>query len=293
MKKSKNALRKRIKDYFKGHHPGHKPVFYIQGSYKIKNGIRYKDDTADLDDGVYFECEPDVKATTLQKWVYQAVKGHTPGGQEHKRKCIRVTYADDYHIDLPVLYITESMDHPKLAVKNEGWINDDPKAFVDWFRDQKDDDNQLVQLSMYHKAWGDHKRHNMPTGLCMTILAQRNAVFNKRDDLSMLYTLEGIKLDLNTYWQCKMPVYPYDDLFRDYDKTFERNFKLALTEFIQDAREAVKTEDGKKACNLWRKHLGDRFPKCKSNASQSGKSGSKKKTALAAIAGISKPYSNG
>lgn len=291
MKKSKNALRQRIQNYFKENHAEYRPVFYIQGSYKIKNGIRYKDDTADLDDGVYFERVPDVSAATLQKWVYNAVKGHTSGGQQHKRKCIRVVYSGDYHIDLPVLYKTEHMDHPKLAVKDEGWIDDDPKAFVEWFREKKDNDNQLVQLSMYHKAWGDHKRHNMPTGLCMTILCQRNAVYQDRDDLAMLGTLEKIQSSLNISWSCAMPVYPFDELFRDYASVFKENFKRALSEFINDAREAVATEDKKKACNLWRKHLGDRFPECESDKSKEGRG--KSKAALGAVAAISRPWSNG
>ena len=289
MKKSKNALRKRIKDYFKENHSEYNPIFYIQGSYKIRNGIRYTDDTADLDDGVYFEREPDVTAATLQRWVYNAVDGHTEGGQIHKRKCIRVIYVNDYHIDIPVLYMTDDMNHPKLAVKDEGWIDDDPKAFVDWFKKKKDDENQLVRLSMYHKAWGNYKGHSMPTGLCMTILCQRNLSYNDREDLAMLETLQNIQSDLEMSWGCEMPVYPYDDLFRDYDDTFKRNFMRSLSDFISCANEAVNTTENKKACNLWRKHLGERFPKCKDD--ESHKSSDKDKAALGAIASTNKPWS--
>jgi hypothetical protein len=288
MKISKNALRKKIKNYFKENHPEYKPVFYIQGSYKTKNGIRYKDDTADLDDGVYFERKPDVTATTLQKWVYSAVEGHTTGGQSHKKKCIRVIYAGDYHIDIPVLYKTDDMDHPKLAVKNEGWTDDDPKEFVDWFNEEKDIEGQLVRISMFLKAWGDHKRHSMPSGLCLTILAQKCIQYNDRDDICLKETLEEIKSELDHSWECNMPTTPYEDLFEDYDSVFQDNFMISLEAFIEDAEEAIETEERKKASKLWRKHLGNRFPIAEDDNDRSHSES--KKASLAGVAGLSKPW---
>ncbi len=154
--KSKDALRNVIIKHFKEHHPKYKPKFYIQGSYKMGTMIRTKDDECDLDDGVYFKREPDVTGTTLQKWVYEAVEGHTDGGQQHRKKCIRVIYAGDYHIDLPVYYQLKDEDgndkHPNLAVKNEDWEESDPKEFIEWYNDAKTE--QIVRLARYLKGWG-------------------------------------------------------------------------------------------------------------------------------------------
>ena len=75
MIKSKNGLRERIRNDFKKNHPGYVPKFYVQGSDKMKTPIRTKDDICDLDDGVYFMREPDVTATTLQEWVWDAANG--------------------------------------------------------------------------------------------------------------------------------------------------------------------------------------------------------------------------
>ncbi|MFH6983371.1 CBASS cGAMP synthase [Marinoscillum luteum] len=289
MKSSKEALRKKIVNHFKEKHPEYKPKFYIQGSYKTKNGIRYKDDTADLDDGVYFERDPDVTATTLQKWVYEAVEGHTSGGQQHKKKCIRVIYAGDFHIDLPVLYKTDDMDHPRLAVKNEGWVDDDPKEFVEWFNRSKDQDGQLIRDTMYLKAWGDHKRNSMPSGLCMTILGEKNAKYDDRDDISLHETLKNIKNSLSAFWTCTMPTWPYENLFEKYDQTFKDNFFKNLDAFIEDADEAIQTDDKGKASKLWRKHLGDRFPKYE-NTEENSSSNNSSKAALAGVAYVSKPW---
>jgi len=289
MKNSKEALRKRIVDHFKANHPDYKPKFFIQGSYKAKNGIRYKDDTADLDDGVYFEKEPNVTATTLQKWVYNAVEGHTTGGQFHKKKCIRVKYVNDFHIDLPVLYKTEDMDHPKLAVKNVGWFDDDPKDFVEWFNKAKDKEGQLVKNTMYLKAWGDNIRNSMPSGLCMTILCVSNMNYDDRDDISLYETLKNIEKSLLESWSCQMPTWPFENLFEKYDPNFEENFLKSISNFIKDAEEALETGDKEKASNLWRKHLGERFPKYETKENNDSSSNDRK-AALFGVAYKSKPW---
>ena len=54
MMSSKNSLRAKIRKWFKENHPDYEPKFFIQGSYKMKSGIRTKEDICDLDDGVYF-----------------------------------------------------------------------------------------------------------------------------------------------------------------------------------------------------------------------------------------------
>jgi alpha-galactosidase len=70
IKISSDVLRARIRAYFKKEHPSYVPTFFKQGSSKTKNRIRTKDDTCDLDDGVYFKDNPEnVTGTTLQGWV--------------------------------------------------------------------------------------------------------------------------------------------------------------------------------------------------------------------------------
>ena len=264
MSTSKTKLRERVRKHFLEEHPEYVPIFFIQGSGKMKTGIRTKDDICDLDDGVYFLREPDVTATTLQGWVWDAVNGYTSTTPEHRSKCIRNIFANDYEIDMPVYYKIDNQDY-QLAVKNKGWESSDPKAVVEWFNTNKDKDGKTVRNVMYLKGWCDEKRNKikMPNGLAMTILcinAQKKIVLNDRDDITMRDILREVKKALDANFSCFVPAVPGDDLFADFDKTRRDNFMSALKSFLDDAEEAVLEDNQKRASNLWRKHLGKRFP---------------------------------
>ncbi len=283
---SKNHLREKIRSYFKKNHDGYTPDFFIQGSYKLKTLIRTKDDTCDLDYGVYFKNNPDnVSGTTLQKWVKDAVDGTTDATPTHKKKCIRVDYKAGYNIDLPVLVFDENKDaHPLLAVKNSNFQIDDPKEFVDYFQENKSD--QMVRIIRYLKAWCDHKRQDMPSGLAMTVLSLKHLQENQRDDVSLKYTLIEIEKDLKRNFKCKMPTTPKDDLFEDFSDAKKKNFMDNLSAFIADAKKAIDEPNQLKASRLWRKHLGERFPLGEDKSDDNSKNFTK-------TIGTSKPYYNG
>lgn len=262
MKSSKRALRDKIRKYFKENHPEYDPKFFIQGSYKMKSAIRTKDDICDLDDGVYFFREPDVSATTLQSWIKNAVEDHTSTPPEHRQKCIRNIFYHDYEIDIPVYYKVIGQDY-KIAIRNTGWKDDDPKAMVDWFNKRKDSNGQLVRIVKFLKAWCDNIRNKMPSGLAMTILAtnaREKFYYNDRDDITLRDTLKEIKRAIDATFSCQVPVTPYDDLFSDFSEARKNNFLISLNNFIDDADAALKEPNELKASKLWRKHLGDRFP---------------------------------
>jgi hypothetical protein len=262
MMRSKNGLRDRIRKDFSKNHPGYDPKFYTQGSDKMKTGIRTKDDICDLDDGIYFFREPDVSATTLQQWVKDAVEGYTDTDPEHRQKCIRNIFVSDYEVDQPIYYKVDGEEY-KLAVKDNGFEDSDSKAMVEWFNTKKDKEGMLVFIVKDLKAWGDNKRNKMPNGLALTILASRskmNIVYNKRQDITLRDTLKEIKKALYAKFECQVPVTPQDDLFANYTQDRKNNFLNALNDFIDDADNALKESNQKKASKLWKKHLGERFP---------------------------------
>lgn len=262
MTTSKDGLRARIRKYFKENHSEYIPKFYIQGSYKMKTGIRTKDDICDLDDGVYFFRTPDVTATTLQNWIWDAVNGYTSTSPEHRKKCIRNVFSGDYEIDIPVYYKIDGQEY-KLAVKNNGWEDSDPKALIDWFNDHKDANGKIIKVIKGLKAWCDYKRNKMPSGLAMTILAMNakdKIVLNDRDDILLTDILREIKKTLANKFECIVPVTPKDNLFADYDETRKSNFLNNLDSFLSDAEAALKEQNHLKASRLWQKHLGTRFP---------------------------------
>ena len=262
MTTSKDGIRERIRKYFKENHSEYTPKFYIQGSYKMKTGIRTKDDICDLDDGVYFFRTPDVTATTLQNWIWDAVNGYTATSPEHRKKCIRNIFSGDYEIDIPVYYKVDGQEY-KIAVKNNGWEDSDPKALIDWFNSNRDTSGKIVKAIKELKAWCDYKRNKMPSGLAMTILAmnaKNNIVLNDRDDILLTDILREMKKTLAQKFECIVPVTPKDNLFGDYDETRKTNFLNNLDSFLSDAEAALKEQNHLKASKLWQKHLGNRFP---------------------------------
>lgn len=284
---SRENLREKIRRYFKDNHPGYNPKFWIQGSYKMGTMIRTKDDTCDVDDGVYFKSNPDdVSCTTLQTWVKKAVDDVTDD-IIHKKKCITVNYKADYNIDLPVYLFDKTQDaHPKLAVKDSDWRNDDPKEMIKAFNNAKNNQDQLLRVVKYLKAWCDHKREKMPSGLAMTILAMDNFQNHDRDDISLKYSLIEIERSLKKSFSCIVPATPYDDLFLNFDESRKTHFLDNLSSFIADAKKAVDEEKNQlKSSKLWQKHLGPRFPDGKDvdEETPSGKS-------LYSTIGISSPY---
>jgi hypothetical protein len=296
MSGSKDGLRKRIRDDFKKNHPEYEPKFHIQGSAspKMRTGIRTKDDICDLDDGVYFLRQPDVAATTLQTWVKDAAKGYTDTDPEHRKKCIRNIFVNDYEIDQPIYYKIDGKNY-QLAIKDTGWEDSDPKALIDWFHKRKDKNDQLVKTVKYLKGWCDNIRNKMPSGLVMTILAS-NAKANitytsDRDDITLRDTLKNIKASLDIKFECIVPVVPGDDLFKDYDKVRKDNFLNALQNFIDDANGAINEDSERKASKLWQKHLGNRFPDGNDNDDSKNKS----EASLAALkrtAIVSQPWAS-
>lgn len=283
---SRERLRNKIRKSFEENHKGYSPTFYIQGSYKLKTLIRTKDDTCDMDDGIYFKNNPDnVTGTTLQRWVKEAVDGSTDAIPTHKKKCIRVDYKAGYNIDLPIMVFDEDKDkHPYLAVKNSDFQVDDPKEFVDYFQDNKTD--QMVRIIKYLKAWCDHKREDMPSGLAMTVLSLKYFQENDRDDIALKYLLIEIEKQLKKNFRCIMPTTPMDNLFKDYSDVKRENFMNNLSAFIDDAKKAIDESNHQKASKLWRKHLGDRFPLGEDKDENCSNSFTK-------TIGASKPYHNG
>jgi len=276
--KNRKALRERIIKYFKENKPDEiQPKFHSQGSFAMNttvNPIRYWSDNDekylqkyDIDDGVYFigdeEQEDRYVVQTYHNWIYEAVKNHTDKGAIAKNTCVRVTYADGHHIDLPIYYKKDD-DTPELAHKAKSWIESDPKAFYEWFNEKASKNQQLRRIVRYLKAWKDYREYSnpqkkIPSGFILTILAVNNISYNSnRDDISLMNTLKNIKSALDSRFECKRPTPPYaENLLEGYNH--KDYFLNELDKFITSAEQAVNGSNPKDACMKWQKHFGERF----------------------------------
>lgn len=263
LEKSHNNLREVIRDYFRKNHSDYTPLFYIQGSYKMGTTIRTKDDECDLDDGVYFVPKPDIKGNTLQNWVLDAVTGITDSTPSHKNKCVRVNYAAGYHIDLPV-YIKNTRDireHPLLAVRDGDYLESDPRDIVEWFNKKKKNNDQLVRIVSYLKAWSDKMPHKLCPGLAWTTLAADNQFkgIPDRDDIALVRTVECIYNSLKKNFRCVVHGTPYDNLFEGYDKDKAEQLLNYLHDFINRGNKALEEKNKKASSKIWIYLLGPRF----------------------------------
>jgi len=119
-----------------------------------------------------------------------------------------------------------------------------------------------MRIIRYLKAWCNYKER-MPTGLAMTVLAMNHLQKSSRDDVALKYTLIEMEKELKPAgkFKCLMPTTPKDNLFENYDESRKNNFMNNLASFVTDAKKAVDEEKNQlKASNLWKKHLGNRFP---------------------------------
>jgi len=263
MRKSRIALEEKITAKFldKGLNS---PSYYTQGSSArgINTIIIKVDGSFDADRGVYLPDKPEVSAETVQRYVYEAVKDHTEDGAEHKQKCIRVFYKCEYDIDFTVYYEVSQESYSYLAIKDDGWVKDDPSKMSAWFQEKKDSEGQLVRLVKYLKAWASKKNSDfkMPSGIAFTVWAANNFQASKnRDDVALLNTLKAIHLSVSSRVYCTCPVVPYDDLVAKRNDDQKKKFLNALELFCNDAQNAVDATNQLEASKLWRKHLGDRF----------------------------------
>jgi hypothetical protein len=296
LKTSRDAVRDKIRAHFKSVLKVNVPKFHGQGSYMMRTTVNPIDGEFDIDDGVYLQNlnSDRSKWETPEKvhsWVVAATDGHTNEKPIDKNRCVRVRYASNYHIDLPI-YCMDS-ETPYLAEKGtEGWHVSDPKALIVWFNNavktQGDHSDQLKCVIRYFKAWADYQEQNgsekMPSGVTLTVLVCNNfEFFFDRDDASFVGTTRKIVANLEISKTIMRPVIPYDDLGKDLTPKQMDNFIQKLKALRDGGGQATKDSDKSKASKKWIELLGDRFPY--HDPSNDDKSSKALKTSAPAILG--------
>lgn len=266
LKTSRNALRTDIKEWF-SENDKKQPKFCWQGSFAMKTTVNPISDDYDLDDGVYLQGYSDNEdewpsTTSVHNWVKTATDERTSLDSTDKNTCVRINYADGYHIDLPI-YIMKN-DEPYLAHKSNGWVLSDPKAFTDWFIDKvNENDEQLRRLVRYLKAWKEY--NNVPLkGIEITILVAENFDgYENRDDKALLSTTEKIIRKLDNNFSCVKPVAPGEDLFENISDTKKNIILSSLTDLKNDLSNAILEDSDEEVTEILQGLFGIRFPKVK------------------------------
>jgi hypothetical protein len=278
LRKSRNAIRDRIRSHFKDVLKVKVPKFHGQGSYSMDTLVNpLPGGDYDIDDGVYLQHLGDdpaewPTAATVHKWIVDATTGYTDDDPEDRPRCVRVIYKGDppYHVDLPC-YVMSSTDVPLLFDKSREKAStapvspyeSDPRAMTDWFTDRVDEDDQLRRIVRYFKGWKDYQRDRgagVAKGLALTILATETFVSDERDDVAFAKTVSAAYARLSVSIAITKPVTPYEDLTATWTKKQREDFLERLKQLRDRANDALDEESKAKAAKIWQKVLGDRFP---------------------------------
>jgi len=267
--KARNALRDRIRSYFKTELEVVVPKFRMQGSYAMGTTVNPLDGEFDVDDGVYLQhldgqddCDWPTPET-VHRWLVEATKGHTNEKPIDKRTCVRVQYAGQYHVDLPSYGLLRA--DWLLAEKGAaGWHASDPKSLTDWFKKYVVAyGDQLARIVRYLKAWSDFqsgKQGKMPSSLILTVLAAQNFRANDRDDIALANTAAAIRNAVHPIFCLYNPVDGSEELTARLTAEQKQRFQAAISDLADSSAEAIDEKKRSQASETWRKQLGERFP---------------------------------
>ncbi|MHC4159185.1 MAG: cyclic GMP-AMP synthase DncV-like nucleotidyltransferase [Planctomycetota bacterium] len=259
----RDAIKIWIENYFSEEKGFAKPEFCLQGSYALKTMVcPLGQEDYDLDDGVYLQHTDDdiSKPTpeTVSSYIVEAVKGHTKKVL-NKKNCVRVVYAENYHIDLPVYRTVKGKIHLGTLEGNQ-WVPSDAKAFNTWFYDRLEETEQMRSCIKYLKAWKDFGGCDLK-GIHLTILVGLNHVpVNDRDDKSLTETVGKIIEYLNDNKAIYNPIDEKEDLIKNWSVGKRAAAIDDLEKLYTKAIDALGEDDKEKAAKCWRMIFSDRFP---------------------------------
>ena len=297
---ARNALRDKIRKYFRETLKLIVPKFQGQGSYAMGTAVNPLNGEFDIDDGVYLQhLDTNDKSqwptpATVHQWLVKATDGHTSEKPMDKRTCVRVRYAGQYHVDLPAY--SELYGDYLLAEKGDkGWHRSDPLALTDWFRGQvKNHGEQLRKMVRYLKAWADFQSSRfgvMPSGLILTVLVCNSYRADQRDDIAFADTIRAISNAVRFAFCLYNPVDSGEELTARLTEVQKTRFQESISNAADAVAEAIDTDDRHEASKTWRKQFGDRFPAVeKENGSNQKKEATAKLATIYAAQNPSKPW---
>lgn len=255
---------------------------FIQGSYKMKVGIRaMKGAEYDIDVGLRFSFkESEHSAEEVRGWVFEAVVGHTEK-VERRSACIRVIYANDYHVDLvPYAWWDDAagVEQYRLAHKTKGWRSADPPGLVEFVRrtrepfeaakDNATDTDQFRRVVRYLKRWNDlalpQESDDKPSGLAILLLTKHHLPgpvgAGSGDDRSAVEQVATAAAATAGRIVENKPTPEKEDVFAKISESGMKSLKERFAAVRNALTFARHTTDINDACRELKKVFGDDFP---------------------------------
>lgn len=270
LRSARDAIREKIRAYFKKALEKKVPDYKSQGSFSISCVVNPLSGEFDIDDGVYLQNLDNDKSNwespeTVHRWIIDAVRGHTKEDPIDKRTCVRVIYSGNYHVDLPIYGVYSN--HTFIAEKGDiGWHSSDPVKYSDWFINRvKENGEQLRRILIYLKAWADYKSSsaNILNSFSLSILVANHYQYSENDDTAFSATIKAIYDQTNNSHIILNPVDSNENIGDRFSSSQWKYYKEKLLILIQCAGEALKESSKEASSKLWRKEFGERFPEYK------------------------------
>lgn len=284
LRKKRRNIKEDIIGYFNDRDDYNIPELYLQGSMAMHTTINPLDEDYDIDCGVYIKPKeidyedkntwPDIK--DLHDIVADACTAQNRTIDPFKDTCVRVKYADEFHIDFPI-YIKNWDDEnfiPRLAHKTKGWVESDALANTDYYFEQKEEKgDNLRYIVMFLKAMVDYQKYKEDgiktdiSGFELTMLACRDYTTDKQTQIDKIWhkTIEEMHKQCQNDTSLKKPV-TNDELWVNKKQKDKDAFIKLLKFAIDNTRKAIDTSSEKEASEYYREIFGDRFPKLTQDA---------------------------
>lgn len=218
----KNLNIQRLKDGLKEYNADNNTSYNVvdtcvQGSVAMATVVQNEENDYDIDVAVVFDKSAlgDKGAQATRNMVADALKRKTKqfnAEPEVKTSCVRVKYADGYHIDFAVYRRSWDTWHECWKYEHAGsdWTERELKGLTEWFKKQNDSSEGklriVVRLSkMFCKSRDSWK--NMPSGLLQTVLCDEKlqSSYCRIDEL-FYYTMKKIVERIETDNTVSAPV---------------------------------------------------------------------------------------
>lgn len=205
-------LKDGLKEYNEENHTSYSIVeTCVQGSVAMSTVVQNEDHDYDIDVAIVFNKSAlgEKGALATRNMVANALKRKTKqfnAEPEVKTSCVRVKYADGYHIDFAIYRRYYDVWSNCWVYEHAGsdWTQRELKGLTDWFTTQNNASDgklrKVVRLSkMFCKSRSSWK--NMPSGLLQTVLCDEKLQdsYTRIDEL-FYFTMKEIvnRLELDT-----------------------------------------------------------------------------------------------
>lgn len=248
---------------------------FMQGSYPNGTAVKPVGTDAEYDVDLVAICAADgASADQALDGLEEAIRSHVTydGMVDDEGKqptpCVRLRYADDaigkFHVD--IVPARRSASAPlEVPRRGAGWHDSDPAGYTQWALSQGKRFARTVQML---KRWRDENQNASTSikSIVLQVLAGEHLDSSAGDAEALLKTVEGIQTALhghpNSPPKVQNPVATLDEnLAARWTPSSYREFRVALSDAVDLAQRAFDATEEATAHRLWRKLLGDDFPK--------------------------------